>query len=213
MCLVIKNGGALGRFNSHIREAFSNNDHCVALNNAIRQYGADNMELKILKNNIQNEELYIYEDYYILSMNTLVPNGYNIKLGDYNIKSSDSKVPYNNPNYPALIKTTPDHTSKNVKKQIIVSRYHKEDLALPPFITCQRSKDGKITGYKVSFQNPTGGIKYIKDFTLTGNTGVTLDTLLNDAKLYLNQRKEECSFDNNKYGFAVKNYSVNKEPT
>ena len=83
----ILNNGKYRRFGmhkrllGHISEAFSKKKHqCHYLNNAIRKYGADKFEVKLLEIcSIENSDN--REAFYIVSHNTMYPNGYNLKLG------------------------------------------------------------------------------------------------------------------------------------
>lgn len=67
------------RKNRHIRESL-NNDNKLPLYVAIRKYGLDNFDFKVLEE-CTLEELDEKEITYIKSLNTLVPNGYNITTG------------------------------------------------------------------------------------------------------------------------------------
>jgi len=69
------------RFNTHISEAFSTKkNQCHYLNNAIRKYGKDNFTVELLDRcHIKDsDEL---ESYYITKLNSMFPNGYNLKFG------------------------------------------------------------------------------------------------------------------------------------
>ena len=81
--------GHEGRFRCHISEAFStkqNQSHY--LNNAIRKYGVVNFEVEAIEfcetNNADDKEVY-----YINKLNSLYPNGYNLKLGGKTFIHSD----------------------------------------------------------------------------------------------------------------------------
>lgn len=54
------------------------------LHRAIRKYGADAFERKILATASTIDELNALEEHYIASQNTLVPNGYNLTTGGAN---------------------------------------------------------------------------------------------------------------------------------
>tara|TARA_Y100000389_G_C17332616_1_gene448932 strand:- start:182 stop:838 length:657 start_codon:yes stop_codon:yes gene_type:complete len=62
-------------------------DHCCAkscctyLKHAINKYGRENMTVEIIEENVPFEKLIEREAHYILEMRTLVPNGYNIRIG------------------------------------------------------------------------------------------------------------------------------------
>lgn len=73
--------GYEGRFRCHISEAFSKKkNQCHYLNNAIRKYGVESFEVELLEyceiENADNREIY-----YIKELNSLYPNGYNLKNG------------------------------------------------------------------------------------------------------------------------------------
>ena len=73
--------GHLGRFKCHISEAFStkkNQSHY--LNNAIRKYGVCDFEVDLLEY-CKCEDADDREIYYISMLNSLFPNGYNLKNG------------------------------------------------------------------------------------------------------------------------------------
>jgi group I intron endonuclease len=73
--------GYEGRFRCHISEAFSskkNQSHY--LNNAIRKYGANDFVVELIECcEIENADE--RETYYIKELNSLYPNGYNLKNG------------------------------------------------------------------------------------------------------------------------------------
>jgi len=73
--------GSIGRFKTHISEAFSNKkNQCHYLNNSIRKYGKDSFKVELLEYcNIDDSN--DREIYYINKYNSLYPNGYNLKLG------------------------------------------------------------------------------------------------------------------------------------
>jgi hypothetical protein len=73
--------GSIGRFKTHISEAFSNKkNQCHYLNNSIRKYGKDSFKVELLEYcNIDDSN--DREIYYINKHNSLYPNGYNLKLG------------------------------------------------------------------------------------------------------------------------------------
>jgi hypothetical protein len=73
--------GYKGRFRCHISEAYSNKkNQCHYLNNAIRKYGINNFESELIEYcSIENAN--DRETFYINQMNTIFPNGYNLKIG------------------------------------------------------------------------------------------------------------------------------------
>lgn len=72
--------GAEYRFKQHIRSALRNDDNC-AIHAAMRKYGVENFYFEILEDNIDVADLGDKEKYYIKSLCSLVPNGYNIHKG------------------------------------------------------------------------------------------------------------------------------------
>jgi len=81
--------GHEGRFRCHISEAFStkkNQSHY--LNNAIRKYGVDDFVVELIECcNIEDADE--RETYYIRELNSLYPNGYNLKNGGNVFTHSD----------------------------------------------------------------------------------------------------------------------------
>jgi group I intron endonuclease len=65
------------RWNSHCKK----NSGCHYLSNAIKKYGKENFEIKILVKAHNKEELDYRESYCIKLFNTLSPKGYNLKSG------------------------------------------------------------------------------------------------------------------------------------
>lgn len=63
---------------------------CTCFYNAIQEYGWDNFEHIILKENLTIEEAVYFERYYIKLYNTISPNGYNLTSGG-EIKKEISK--------------------------------------------------------------------------------------------------------------------------
>lgn len=74
--------GFEGRFRDHLSEAICNTKkkQCRYLNNAIRAYGKDAFEVKLLLE-CERGELNNYEQQYISEYGTLYPNGYNLTRG------------------------------------------------------------------------------------------------------------------------------------
>lgn len=81
--------GHIRRFNGHISEAFSEKKHqCHYLNNSIRKYGKENFSVELIEYcEIDNAD--DRETFYTLKLNTLFPNGYNLKLGGFAFSHSD----------------------------------------------------------------------------------------------------------------------------
>lgn len=126
--------GAAGRWGSHITEALNPNSRnsCVLLNNAIRKYGKDAFKVTVI-DEVPISEVGEKEAYYIKELNTIVPNGYNIREG-----GDDGK-----------------HVRYEIDEDIVVgeqrlpkTRKNPEDANLPKNIIALRT-EGKITGYKI----------------------------------------------------------------
>jgi hypothetical protein len=73
--------GCNGRFRTHISEAFSKKkNQSTYLNNSIRKYGVNNFVVELIEYcSIENAD--DREKYFIYTLNSLYPNGYNIKNG------------------------------------------------------------------------------------------------------------------------------------
>jgi hypothetical protein len=81
------------RWTQHKSKAKNNpNEGCVALNHAIRKYGAENV--KILQiSEVDNDKLDLYENYYIAKVfHTLTPQGYNLQTGGSALKRHSKKT-------------------------------------------------------------------------------------------------------------------------
>lgn len=92
--------GMVGRFNDHISEAVNNTKkkQCSYLNNAIRKYGKDMFVVELLEH-CPRESLDDREQYYIESLNTIFPNGYNLTPGGKTmyVQSFTSTTPSESP--------------------------------------------------------------------------------------------------------------------
>ena len=89
-----KKWGYLGRWKNHlIKIKNKKNDQyaasCRYLDNAIKKYGENNFEIKVLKI-CKEEELNYWEKYFIKERNTMAPNGYNLTDGGLSHRKSDS---------------------------------------------------------------------------------------------------------------------------
>ena len=74
--------GYQGRFRDHLSEAICNRKkkQCSFLNNAIRKYGADEFIVELLERCLPHE-MNDREIYYIKTLGTIFPNGYNLTEG------------------------------------------------------------------------------------------------------------------------------------
>jgi hypothetical protein len=171
-CVKLLSGGQkwgyLNRWKDHIRDAKTRN-YCRALNYAINKYGHENMKLEVIKEcNI--DELNYYENYYINSLNTLKPNGYNLTTGGSKSRNSEeTKILKRN----SMI-------GKNVGKILPkISRKREEDNHLPKYLLHFIKKNGK-EGYRI-YHHPTLKPKSF------GIQTISLEERLQQALNYLNQ--------------------------
>ena len=68
------------RWKQHCQESLSGNSKCTALSNAIRKYGSQNMEFAVVEE-CPDDMLNEREHYWIEKLNSLRPNGYNLRSG------------------------------------------------------------------------------------------------------------------------------------
>lgn len=129
------------RWRDHIYDATDpKKDHCKLLNRAIRKYGGDNFEFKILCE-CDDCELNYKEEEYIKMYNTLKPNGYNLKEGGSTSKHLEET------------KQKISEKLKGIPKPIEVlekrSNTKKKGSGLPMYIIESRRKGG-VNGYRVT---------------------------------------------------------------
>jgi group I intron endonuclease len=139
---ILSNGrkwGYLNRFEAHCRDAYNpNKDYCRVLNAAIRKYGRDNIVIELLTE-CTIDKLDFTENYYIVLLNTLSPNGYNLTTGGSLSRQSDETKE----------KRSVSMIGKNLgnvypKKD----RFDPADNNLPKYLRHYRDSTGK-EGYKV----------------------------------------------------------------
>lgn len=92
--------GSIGRFKDHVSEAMCNTKkkQCWYLNSAIRKYGSDQFEVKLLES-CEVNELDEKERYYIAQFGSIYPNGYNLTAGG-KTTASISIIPDQEPTAP-----------------------------------------------------------------------------------------------------------------
>ena len=73
-------GQTTGKLNRRISR-HATESGCVAMKRAMDKYGRENMKYDVIEENIPLEQLDDYEMYWIDELNTLSPNGYNLKTG------------------------------------------------------------------------------------------------------------------------------------
>lgn len=156
-----KKWGTINRWRSHLREAslkINENspswqkDRCVALNHAIRKYGADNFNIEILCV-CAVEEMDEKEIEFIIKYNTQSPNGYNLTTGGRGGKDSESTREKKR-----LMRVGKKHSEETKKKisagqmgnrRTLNTRKRPEDKDLPKYI-CRTRRNGIVTGYTVN---------------------------------------------------------------
>jgi group I intron endonuclease len=175
--------GTIGRWKSHIREALkTNQDHCIALNNAIRKYGENNFEIFTLMKCLI-EKLDENEIYFVKLLNTIQPNGYNIKFGGYSSKNNENTI--------EKMKNAHLGTRRNR-----YSRKYEEDNNLPKYIKARRIED-KLISYVVN-KFPIGIEKteYFKDTYFPISKYNSKEEALEKAIYFLNDLKEKYKYIN-----------------
>lgn len=81
--------GMKKRLDCHISEAFSSKkNQCHYLNNAIRKYGKDDFSVELLEL-VDMENGDERESFYINELNSMFPNGFNLKYGTITTKLSE----------------------------------------------------------------------------------------------------------------------------
>lgn len=138
----ITNSGNIKKYDSHCRwklhisKAKNNVSDCNALNEAIRKYGEDNFILEILYEG-DEKLLDALETKYQIEYNTLIPNGYNIRLGGMNGFKK----------HPSSIRKS-KLTQKGKERPNKIKRKNSEDDHLPKGVQKSRDKDKKHIGYR-----------------------------------------------------------------
>ena len=137
-----KNRGYISRWKEHITDAYYK-DCCRLLNSSIRKYGHENFTIEVLKECSLNE-LNFYEKYYISSLNTQKPYGYNLTDGGSVCKQSAETCELKR------ISMIGKNVGKVYPKRI---RKNEEDSDLPKYIRHYTDSSGK-EGYRIS-SHPT----------------------------------------------------------
>jgi hypothetical protein len=202
MCFTGSNNskwGTIGRWKSHIREALNlSNDHCIALNNAIRKYGHDNFEVTTLVK-CHKDKLDEYEIKYITEYNSIQPNGYNIKFGGYSSKNNESSIEKMKTSHTGLLHS--EKTKINISKGQIGNRREKsynrknpEDIDLPKYIQARRY-EGNIIAYIVG-DIPIGieEKEYTSKITFSVTKYGSKENALKNAIDYLNETLEKYKY-------------------
>jgi group I intron endonuclease len=139
---VLSNGKTWGykcRWRSHKIDARNGKDYCRLLNNAIRKYGSDAFTIELL-HECKIEDLDSLENYYIVTLKTMSPNGYNLISGKSASRQSDE--------------------TKELRRQSMIgknkgkvldkrSRIRSADADLPKYVRHYLDSSGK-EGYRIS---------------------------------------------------------------
>ena len=133
-----KRWGYMNRWKDHIRDSKTKN-YCRLLNSSIRKYYPENFKLDVLKE-CTIEELDHFEKYYIETLDTLTPNGYNLTTGGSNSRQSEITKELKR------ISMIGKNKGKRYPKRI---RTREEDNNLPKYIRYYKDSSGK-EGYRVS---------------------------------------------------------------
>lgn len=169
-----KNWGHINRWKDHVRDAHNAN-YCRLLNASIRKYGHQNFKLEVIKECNVNELDY-YETYYIESMQTLTPNGYNLTSGG-SISTHSTET-----NELKRISMIGKNLGKKYPKK---ERKRDQDNELPKYVRYYIDKNGK-EGYRIS-NHPI-----LKDKSFLSKK-ISLETKLQNALDYIRQTKDEGS--------------------
>lgn len=97
-----------------------NSSNCSVFSNAIKKYGWDAFTHEIIAENLTLSESNMLEEKLIKDLNTLVPNGYNLRTGgDSSLHSEESKTKNSRSNMGRIIKQeTRDKISATTKGKI-----------------------------------------------------------------------------------------------
>jgi group I intron endonuclease len=200
-CYVGKNNnswGSIGRWKSHLREAIKNtDDHCVLLNNAIRKYGEHNFEIiTLFKGNIN--EINEKEEYYIKILNSLTPNGYNLKTGGDKGKDSDETKQKKKEAHTGMEHS--EKTKESISKGQIgnrrnsMARKNEEDNILPKYIYASRTNE-TITRYSISgFPIGIDKAEYYKDVSFSVSKYGSKEKALEETITFLDELKGKYKY-------------------
>ena len=166
------------RWRDHKYDALDpNKNRCRLLNIAIRKYGIKSFTNEILIE-CQTEELNDYELKLIKEHNTLVPSGYNLKIGGESNYTHSEETKQRISNTLAGKQFTPD--------QILQRSQTRKKSDLPMFL-CERRKNNTVVGYRVKLPG-------MRERTFI-DSRKTLDQKYEEALKYLtttNMQREVC---------------------
>lgn len=178
-----KNGnlkGIRGRWLQHCRSAKTKKG-CIYLNNAINKYKPKNFKIiKLMKCNLQYIDL--FEQLFIKTHNTLVPNGYNLQTGGTFTTHSKETCKKRSD---SLKKLLTDPIKRKIWSKAKLGKINKNkrkckkkcNQTLLKYIYYRESHEGKYKGYVV--EHPKGTKRF-------GKSMFTLEQNLEKAEQYLN---------------------------
>jgi group I intron endonuclease len=132
--------GYLKRWQGHIIEANNFRGFCRILDNAIRKYGPNTFKVDLIEE-IHISKLNEREEFWIKELNTLSPNGYNLRTGSSkgSRESDETKEKKRQSMY-----------GKNLGRELPrIERKRSEDSELPKYIRSYHDSSGK-EGYRIS---------------------------------------------------------------
>jgi hypothetical protein len=167
------------RWREHCRAA-KYGKHKTYLINAINKYNPENFFVEeLIQCNVN--ELDTYEKHFILSYNTLVPNGYNLQTGGTYTKHSDVTCAKRSASLKKLLEDPQKRLIWSKAKKGVINPVKrkckkKHNEGLPKYIYYRQSHGGKYKGYVV--EHPNGSKRF-------GKQKCTLEENLNLAKLFV----------------------------
>lgn len=131
------------KFHPELNIPVNPSGYCTSLYSACQKYGFRSFTWTILESNIPDNLLDEKEDFYILKHNSLVPNGYNLKINN-TIQSSEFIKKYSDESCRKMSESSIISMRNNLEKY---RKAHKELEGVPQFVTYFKS--GGIRGYRI----------------------------------------------------------------
>jgi group I intron endonuclease len=196
-----KRHGTDGRWKVHVASATRERNGCIALNSAIRKYGAHNFEVKPLIF-CEIQKLNYYEVKFIREYSTLAPYGYNLKSGGAHGRQHPETIEklrmamsgakhymYGKKHTPETLEKLKSNHHHNVgriqtpasRKAISIAKGRKESTSHLPMYVYTVWLKGIIVGYLIKY-HPKLPTKTRKSFT---STKYTLEEKLQMAIKYI----------------------------
>jgi hypothetical protein len=183
--------GTIGRWKSHVREAFNvDKDHCALLNAAIRKYKPDSFDVTTICD-CSKKDVKEMEQLHIKLQNSLVPNGYNLNEGGLDGKDSDvtkAKKSESRKNVVPSEKAKKNNSLGQIgNRRQKHSRKNPDDNSLPKYVHAIR-EDNQIKGYSIKCF-PIG--IHVKEYiSKTYINGQNPQTALESALQHLQELKD-----------------------